>query len=386
MISDNVKKICRLLRKSPYGYKKPELFINLTYKCPLRCKFCYVDYKRNDDFTLEDLEYIFENVILGSGYIKLVTFFGGEPLIKYDYIEHLLKKYYKQCCEENIHLAVITSMSINAEKMFNLHKDYPMFEIVVSFDNFTKERIYANGEHFKVLDHIKQYNLEEHKHNLCFHIVIDDEKSFEDLKLAQQLFKDKGLLYSWCWNKTPNKIFDISSYYKCLEHIIKEDKYYPKQFFKEVDNYLNRNNLGCGIGSELFLSSNGDISPCSISHYNNQFLLLNNGKLDEDIPEIIQKYENNIFNNEYCSVCELKGFCNGGCIIDRLNKNNFNKPNSFLCQQMKQIYEVYDELNKQYNLKDLQIKMNEEYIGNLDYCYNTGINIDMYEYFNLKDF
>ena len=385
MISENVKKICRLLRKTPYGYKKPELFINLTYKCPLRCKFCYVDYNRTDDFTLEDLEYIFENVILGSEYIKLVTFFGGEPLIKYDYIEHLLNKYYDKCCEENIHLAVITSMAINCDKMLKLHKKYPMFEIVVSFDNYAGERVYANGKHFKVLENIEKYDLENHKHNMCFHIVIDDEKSFQDLKLAQNIFKERGIIYSWCWNKTPNKIFNIEPYYECLEHIIKENRYYPKQFFKEIDNYYNKNNLGCGIGSELFLSSNGDVSPCSISHYNNQFLLLNKGKVDEEIPEIIQHYEETIFDNIKCRDCKLKGFCNGGCIINRLNNGNFNEPNSYLCEQMKQIYQVYEKLENQYNLKDLQVKMNEEYIGNLDYCYNTGINIDMYSYFNLKD-
>ena len=243
MISENVKKICRLLRKTPYGYKKPELFINLTYKCPLRCKFCYVDYNRTDDFTLEELEYIFENVILGSEYIKLVTFFGGEPLIKYDYIEHLLNKYYDKCCEENIHLAIITSMAINCDKMLKLHKKYPMFEIVVSFDNYAGERVYANGKHFKVLENIEKYDLENHKHNMCFHIVIDDEKSFQDLKLVQNIFKERGIIYSWCWNKTPNKIFNIEPYYECLEHIIKENRYYPKQFFKEIDNYYNKNSL-----------------------------------------------------------------------------------------------------------------------------------------------
>ena len=385
MISENVKKICRLLRKTPYGYKKPELFINLTYKCPLRCKFCYVDYNRTDDFSLEDLEYIFENVILGSEYIKLVTFFGGEPLIKYDYIEHLLNKYYDRCCEENIHLAIITSMAINCDKILKLHKKYPMFEIVVSFDNYVGERVYANGKHFKVLENIEKYDLENHKHNMCFHIVIDDEKSFQDLKLAQKIFKERGIIYSWCWNKTPNKVFNIEPYYDCLEHIIKEDNYYPKQFFKEIDNFYNKNNLGCGIGSELFLSSNGDVSPCSISHYNNQFLILNKGKVDEEIPEIIQHYEETIFNNEKCCNCELRGFCNGGCIINRLNNGNFNEPNPYLCEQMKQIYQVYKKLESHYNLKDLQVKMNEEYIGNLDYCYNTGINIDMYSYFNLKD-
>ena len=30
-LSDKVKSICRYLRRAKYGYRKPELFINLTY-------------------------------------------------------------------------------------------------------------------------------------------------------------------------------------------------------------------------------------------------------------------------------------------------------------------------------------------------------------------
>ena len=40
MINDKVKSICRYLKRAKYGYRKPELFINLTYSCPLRCKYC----------------------------------------------------------------------------------------------------------------------------------------------------------------------------------------------------------------------------------------------------------------------------------------------------------------------------------------------------------
>ena len=122
MISDKVKSICRYLRRAKYGYRKPELFINLTYSCPLRCKYCYVNYDRNRDFDLENLCYLFEEGILKTSYIKLVTFFGGEPLIKIDLIEEVMKRYYEELSQKNIHIAVITSMSINTEKHIEMIK------------------------------------------------------------------------------------------------------------------------------------------------------------------------------------------------------------------------------------------------------------------------
>ena len=377
----NIQKIEKFIKKYAYGYKQPELFINLTYKCPLRCKFCYVDYKRNNDFNYEDLEYIFENIILKTNHIKLVTFFGGEPLLKIDFIEKILNNYYEKCCQQNIHLAIITSLSIHGEKILELQSKYPLFEIVVSFDNYSEERIYANNKPFKVLEHFSLNELQKHKRNLCFHIVIDNENSFKDLKLCQSMFDDYGLLYSWCWNKTPYKTFDVSSYYDCLEQILIKNKYYPKQFCNEVDKFLNKNAYGCGIGSEMFISSNGDISPCSISHYKD-FLLLDKGNIKEDSEELIQYYENNIFNNEYCNNCSIKGFCNGGCIVNRLS-NDFNIPNKNHCYIQHEIYKIYEKLDKKYDLKKIQSIISNQTIGNIDYCHNTSINIDMYDYFNL---
>ena len=55
---------------------------------------------------------------------------------------------------------------------------------------------------------------------------------------------------------------------------------------------------------------------------------------------------------------------------------------------MKQLEEVYDELFSDVNSEDkkkLVSLMFDNYMGNIDYCYNTRINIDMYDYFNLGE-
>lgn len=390
MISNKIKSICRYLKKSQYGYKKPEIFINLTYRCPLRCKYCYVDYNRNKDFDLENLCYLFEEGLLKTNYVKLITFFGGEPLLKIDLIEKILEKYYNKICEKGIHIAVITSMCVNIEKQIELIKKYPLYETVISFDNFSEERIFSNNKPFKVLEHLDLDYLSHFKKNICFHTVLDSEKSFDDLLLLQQLFKKYGFIYSWCWNKTPNKVFNFKDKYKnIINNILNENYYYPSAFIKELDNFLYRRNGGCGIGSELFISINGDISPCSISHHNNEFLLMKNGEIIEGVSENIQIVENNVFNNENCNKCNIKGFCNGGCLFERKkNRNDYNSVNLILCQLMNQLYETYCEIfnnisNKE--LENLEKRIFDNIIGNIDYCYNTHINIDMYEYFNLGE-
>ena len=389
MINDKVKSICRYLKRAKYGYCKPELFINLTYSCPLRCKYCYVNYNKDNDFDLENLCYLFEEGILKTSYIKLITFFGGEPLLKIDLIESLMEKYYERLCKNGIHIAVITSLSINAEKHIEMIKKYPLYETVISFDNFSEERIYANQKPFKILEHIDLNELQKYNRNICFHCVLDSEKSLDDLLLLQEIFERYGIIYSWCWNKTPTKVFNFKEKYKQVIKNILNSEYKPLQFTRELSAYFNRDSLGCGIGSEMFLSSNGDISPCSISHHNNEFLLMKEGVIQEEATENIQNIEENNFNNDSCRDCGLKGFCNGGCLFERKkNRGSYDSVNPILCEIMKQLEEVYDELFSDVNSEDkkkLVSLMFDNYMGNIDYCYNTRINIDMYDYFNLGE-
>ena len=390
MISDNVKKICRFLKKSQYGYKKPEIFINLTYNCPLRCKFCYVNYQRNRDFDLDNLIYLFEDGILQTNYIKLVTFFGGEPLLKIDLIEQILEKFYDRLVEKGIHIAVITSMSVNVDRQIELIKKYPLYETVISFDNFSEQRVLVNQKPFKVLENIDLKLLQNYRKNICFHTVLSTEKSLDDLIMLQKLFTDYGFVYSWCWDKTPSQTFEFKEKYKTvIQRILEENKYYPSMFMKELSHYFNKDNLGCGIGSELFISIDGDISPCSISHHNNEFLLMKNGIIQDDVPENIQIVEMNVFNNNKCINCNLKGFCNGGCLFERKkNRKDYNNVNTVLCEIMGVLYQVYDEMFGQMNTEEIEqfyLKIRDNYIGNINYCYNTHINIDMYEYFGLGE-
>ena len=207
--------------------------------------------------------------------------------------------------------------------------------------------------------------------------------------MLQEIFERYGIIYSWCWNKTPTKVFNFKEKYKQVIKNILNSEYKPLQFTRELSAYFNRDSLGCGIGSEMFLSSNGDISPCSISHHNNEFLLMKEGVIQEEATENIQNIEENNFNNDSCRDCGLKGFCNGGCLFERKkNRGSYDSVNPILCEIMKQLEEVYDELFSDVNSEDkkkLVSLMFDNYMGNIDYCYNTRINIDMYDYFNLGE-
>jgi len=387
MSLEKVKSICRYIKRLSGRYKQPELFINLTYSCPLRCKYCYVNYSKDNDFTDEELFYLFEEGVFKLPYIKLVTFFGGEPLVKVDLIKAILDKYYQQLVDKGIHIAVITSLSINKDKHFEMMKKYPLYETIISFDNYAGKRVYANGKPFKVLEHIDLAELQQYRRNLCFHTVIDNIDSIKDLQYLQTLYKDYGFLYSWCWNKTPTQSFAFKDEYLQVLQNISQSDYKPLQYTKEVEAYLTHNQVGCGIGSELFVSCNGILSPCSISHHNDKMLLMKDGKVNDEAFEIIEQLETNVFNNEKCEVCGLKGFCNGGCLVERLMNRNENSVNPSLCQIMAELhttYQAYFDSLSEDDIKQLNQSIVDNNLGIDGYCHDVHINMDMYDAFNIR--
>ena len=44
----------------------------------------------------------------------------------------------------------------------------------------------------------------------------------------------------------------------------------------------------------------------------------------EDILSQVEDIEDNVFNNDDCNHCDLKGFCNGGCLFERKKKSGIS--------------------------------------------------------------
>ena len=75
-------------------------FLNLTQKCNLKCKYCFVTQqpKEMDYKTAKDAVDFYAKNALDNLDIPDITFFGGEPLLKFEYIikplvEYIRKRY-----------------------------------------------------------------------------------------------------------------------------------------------------------------------------------------------------------------------------------------------------------------------------------------------------
>jgi len=396
---DNYTKAIQVLQKFGRVNKQFELFFNLTYKCPLRCTYCYVDYTKAPDMTLDQVKYAIDKLVIEpkKKYIKLVTFFGGEPSLRIDIISSILD-YCRDKDIGNTHFAIITSLSANPKKVIELQRKYPMFEIVVSNDVDNSNRLTSTGKVFDINEHIKYSDL--YNRNTCFHKTITGNEVLlgDELLHLHKLFKEEKLIYSFSFDKTPKLVnyrpHQISrSFEKYLNVVLLElvqgkINYIPQFFIQYYRRLLKKNNGviegGCGINSEYYLNSQGLVSPCSISHHQEDLHIVQEGVFTDTL-EYATELELNYFNNPTCKQCDLKGFCPGGCLVYRKQENgDYNVPNKDHCLLMAEFADAFNKVLKtltepQRNILDNKVLA---ILGNFyEYCEDTSTHTDMYHIF-----
>jgi uncharacterized protein len=347
--------------------------------------------------TFEQVEYAIEEAVIKNNAItKLITFFGGEPAQKIDIIEAILDKYYNHpfTIKNNLHFAIITSFSVNRERLLKLQQKYPLFEIVISWDYKNDQRVSKNGIQFEFEQFVDLNDLKENKYNTLFNKIMSGEEEYlsESIIGLHEVFKKHKIPYNINPTKTPQKVNDnyATEYLKYLKYLFEEMKcgrlnYIPKfvgMQYLQYMNWLNGNVLpGCGIGTEYFISSNGTVSPCSITNSKTDLNLIKEGVINNDIVESHLELEKNYFNNPTCSPCLLKGFCKGGCLADRWMKNkDYNKPNLEWCKLIGMYFTAYDNFIKTLSDSDkIQFEMFSNFVMEscFSYCQDTAIHIQM---------
>lgn len=388
MLDDKTKKKIQRFCKGINIGKFQSFFINLTYNCPLRCTYCYIN-RDSEEMDYETADFIIDELTKKSiNYGRLITFFGGEPALKVDIIERLLSKYYYRkdsyTGNRKTRYGIITSFSCNQDRLISICDKYPDFEMVISYDNDKySQRVFPNGKPLEIKKIISKYNLSKYKNNICiFKTCNGHEYNFtEDLLELKSFFDNQGMMYTWSYNRTPfndiNQEKIYNEYYNFLEVLYTDiinnpfNVYIPKIVALEFSKITSteQNYGGCGLGQEIFFSGNGEIYPCAITNRNiREFEIFD----DDNKSEYFDEIQMNLLNNNICQECEIKSFCNGGCVADRLiNYNDINTVNPNWCNFFKAIMCAHRDVIRQLNKDDyslIYMKMKESRIRHFNLC------------------
>lgn len=290
------------------------IHMELTHKCNLECKHCFLkaspDKKTN--VSLEE----WKNVIDKIAYLnpEQFVFTGGEPLIL-DYFQELVL--YSRKKLPNTSFTLSTNGTLINKYDINLFKNY-FDAIYISLDGYDREssdKVRGKGVFDKVINNIKllkekgfnnidlsftqgDYNLENRKK---FSKICDEL----EVTCTIRTFSPKGRgkenldLFSAEKKEVPVSI---------LQLVEKSSK-----AFMEGEE-VSKSCLGCNAGEgQIIIDDKANAYPCA-SLRSEDFIITN--MLDKDCISKIMEfkggynlYESIIFKNEDCKNCDLNIFC-----------------------------------------------------------------------------
>lgn len=325
-----------------------KIHIALTYNCNLKCKHCFSNSgKKNPEEIEKELktEKILELIDeLKQNGVFYISFGGGEPLLKPNFIEIL-----KKADQNKMNISISTSLTTpNLENILKENINIQEFKISIEGVN-AKEYTNIRGKNsFDILkDNLKLIN-EYQKNKKCFirfSFVLNKQNYTylpNFLSFAEQ-YKVNGITFYPIYNvgraeQHPELLLsnqDLEKINRIVNNMKERTKIEIELLaipFKFGQNGLYQN-FGCGCSkTTVYLTPTGDLLPSGFFiKYKEKFSLGNilQKPLKKIWKENIEKEINQISIDPKCENCTYLEQCRGGCIFrsfDKYQKLGYKDP------------------------------------------------------------
>ena len=297
-----------------YQHDRPySINIEITYACNQHCVFCAADAGSplKNELTQQEMDSLLDEII--DLRINPVTITGGEPLLKYDLVLHMVEK--------------VASAGLKPIMLTNA--------VLVTKEK--AEALYAAGLH-TIQTSVDGITPEIHNR------IRGTPTAFQDVKRGVSIFKKAGfeVHLSTVLNRKNffqleeilgiKNLFGADKTYISFVHPLrrgKDQKFHltPRQM-KECFVLSNLTDNGeilnefiprerCSIGTSPVITPVGDIYPCMLT----KFDALKLGNIRETTlkaiwqhsPLLRELFSCSVYKLEPCKTCEYKLFCGGGC-------------------------------------------------------------------------
>ena len=341
---DETEQILALERESLYscGYNSLLTYVIApTMKCNMNCYYCFEQDRQQCSFLDESQK----NAILSyiEGQFKQLNikkfsihWFGGEPLLAYDWIVDFSKKLLKICEQYKVEYTaflITNGLLLTQEKCKVLHEQCNVNGAQITLDG-TRD-IYAKIKNVKpeCFDKVIQ-NIIECCNMLDIRIRLNGSKeNIEDLKkLSDYLFGEKNLA-----NKVKIYLAEIKDYGLCFADscslLQKEFCNIKKEFYKYLfDKHhvlvnkkrTNRLFMGTSCGfikkNNLVIGADGNFYTCE-HHVGKQQFIVGNVFQGQFFNQVNRQYTTQ-HHEKKCLSCKMFPLCLGGCVYEKLQFGN----------------------------------------------------------------
>lgn len=353
---------------NPFIFK--ELFLETTWACNQRCKYCYMETNRElskNELTTEEYRDLLKYLAEKSNTLFL-TFTGGEFFLRKDAIELT-----RIASEFNYCFSILSNGTLINEKIADalaetvpLKIRFTLFSYIPELhDDFTRSK----GSFDKTIKAIKLMRERDITTHISYPIVnITKEINFDNIC---KFMDDLGVQFTLsttilpprsrnCEDQSKISFFSDSNEFSKIaddmkKYVEKNNEHYSTDI--EQSNSLTDNvkktglYIPCSAGvNSLAINPYGDISPCAMFF---DSAVLGNVRNDD----ILDIFKNHSFlkeirnyspekRNEICLACEKKNSCNICIAQSYIENKDIYAPSKASCQLAKWTKEVKENERK----------------------------------------
>lgn len=324
--------------------------LNLTHRCNLACRYCYVHQSPLDmswQVAKDSVDFLAKNSKV-NGVKPVICFFGGEPLLMYKELIVPVVEYVEKTYPELGFYFTMTTNSVlltdDKIEFFRQHK----IGIHTSIDGCAETQNYnrplhGGGESFPIIEpHIKKVLANGMGFTFRSTVIpATCQHSYQNYLYAISLgYKAMFAITNAYekWDAEHEKVLE-QEYYKIADHYIaywREHKKAPirlsmlekfmsvhKRDIKAQQHNNSATHCGLGRSGVAAISPTGNIYGCqemtsnegeeSIFYIGNIYT----GVIDERRQKLSDLYDSCATNGDMdCSKCEANVMCNGGCVAN----------------------------------------------------------------------
>lgn len=340
---DELKMIELSMMQSRFSTTSFALTIAPTNDCNFRCIYCYEKNALNCQSMTDEVQEQVVNMLKARvNTIKEfnVIWYGGEPLLAFDVVCNLTKKFQEICNQNHIryHAGMVTNGYLLTSRVAEQLKGLGIESIQITLDGVpeihNKRRPLSDGSPtFKTI----WKNIEENYEvlpNISLRINIDKTNMKSGTSIIKML-KDKGLLdkikphFGQVFNE--NDTYESESCLNTCEfsNIDSEGQMMLHELNQEYEllRYPERMTHFCGADSisSFVVDAKGDLYKCWSEIGRSDACIGNIVTKEEKKNMVLEEYLlSRPMNNETCKKCKMLPICLGGCPFLRKHNSKEN--------------------------------------------------------------
>lgn len=278
----------------------------LTGKCNLRCKMCYLEDERYNPLSTEEWKRIFRGAHQNGLFFALLT--GGEVLTRSDFFE-----LYNYLYDLGVRITVYTNGTLITEEIARAFQVRPPEMVGVTLygsNNKVYEKITGNANGFTLVDRgislLQKYNINIFVRTIAINEIMDD------LDNIIAYVKEKNLPMYYSLYVGPSRL-------KCGEQFT--NRLSPKRLLEYEEKMVNtfgrlnnrefrnsKNGFTCvALKSAYFITARGKMQPCAMLIHPSRSIL------SEDFGHVWQELTEKLSNLPGCSSCATCQY-NSSCV------------------------------------------------------------------------